>query len=105
MYKCINGTIFIYFACALGSLLSNNLIISFAFWEALAVVATFIILFSKDHGAKYSALKYFIIHTLSGALFIVGLAAYLQVNNTGIIIYNYNTNDNKYFNKQGDERN
>ena len=79
------GFIFLYFICAIGVVISKNIITIFSFWEGLAIVATAIILTSKHPDAKKVALKYFIIHALSGVLFMVGIVGYMYHNNTAYI--------------------
>ena len=86
LHKKINyielGFIFLYFICAIGLVISKNIITVFAFWEGLAMVATAIILTSNHTQSKAVALKYFTIHALSGVLFMIGVVGYLYYNNT-----------------------
>lgn len=70
------GIIFTYFATSLGIIYNKNLFFVLLYWEILAVLGALIIAFSNSVVKKSVAINYFIVHALSGVLFLIGTINY-----------------------------
>ena len=65
---------FIYAGSAIGVVLSGHLLISFVFWELMAIASTCIILCGQTKASGQAALRYVLVHVLGGTLFLIGIS-------------------------------
>ncbi|MDR0484441.1 MAG: hypothetical protein LBH40_04120 [Alphaproteobacteria bacterium] len=72
------GIIIIYFAFSMGILFSNSFVDLIIYWELTSLSATLVILQSAHPNKKYVALKYFVIHSLSGVMIIAGATDFVR---------------------------
>ncbi|MFN3406971.1 MAG: proton-conducting transporter membrane subunit, partial [Caldimicrobium sp.] len=63
----------LYMACAVGVAFSYDLISFYLFWEGLAVFAVILVIARKDKLAYYSAIRYILVHVVSGLALFLGI--------------------------------
>lgn len=80
IYACIKsakpleiGSALIYGGAAIGITLGSNLVITFAFWETMAIGSTLILWASNTIGARTASFRYLFMHIFGGVLFFIGI--------------------------------
>ena len=77
---------FVYVGSAIGAVFAGDLLTLFVFWEIMAVSSAFLIWARRTERAHNAAMRYLIIHVLSGVLLLAGALFYL--NDTGSLAFN-----------------
>ncbi|MEC9340144.1 MAG: Na(+)/H(+) antiporter subunit D [Pseudomonadota bacterium] len=75
-----------YVGGALGAVFAGDLLTLFVFWEIMAVSSAFLIYARRTARAYSAAMRYFIIHVLSGVLLLAG--ALFTLRGTGSLAFN-----------------
>lgn len=67
------GSALIYGGAAIGITLGSNLVITFAFWEVMAIGSTLVLWASNTIGARAASFRYLFMHVFGGVLFFIGI--------------------------------